>query len=215
MGQLARNVLETHENVELTVVEGKVAEIRGNFDILFSASYPSKIPQEWCNRAALGAVNIHTSLLPEGRGSHPLNWALIWGRDKTGITVHEITDTYDAGEICLQQEVPIFDTDTIVTLKDRVEWMFPNVIAKFFDAPDYYMTTSVRQNQAHATYAQKRLPEDGEVNEEATPREIYNFVRAHDPLLYPAFVIVDGIKHYVQKAELVDENGEEKCRLIV
>ena len=137
--------------------------------------------QQICKLAALGAVNIHTGLLPEGRGSHPLNWALIWGKEKTGITIHRIVDTFDAGDICCQHEVPIFETDTIRSLRERVETFFPNVIASFFDEPERFLAQAWQQNQANASYAQKRLPEDGLLNENASHREQYNFIRAHDP----------------------------------
>lgn len=198
MGQLARNVLEQHPNVEL------VQAVDGSFpvpvDFIFSASYPSKIPQSVCANATIGAINIHTGLLPEGRGSHPLNWALIWGKEKTGITIHKITDTYDAGDICIQQEVPIFETDTIVELRQRVEDLFPNVVASFFDEPERFVAQAWQQNQAHASYAQKRLPEDGLLNEQATYREQYDFIRAHDPKEYPAFYFRDGQRINIARA---------------
>ena len=207
MGELARNVLEQHENVELVNSETQyTADVYP--DIIFSASFPTKIPADFCKNAALGAVNIHTSLLPEGRGSHPLNWALLWGKEKTGITIHKITDTYDAGDICCQQEVPIFETDTIVELRARVEQMFPNVVASFFDDPERFISQAWQQNQAHASYAQKRMPEDGEVNWDASEREIFDFVRAHHPTDYPAFTYVDG-----ERMEVHIATGERKIKL--
>lgn len=209
MGEIAHNVLETHPNVDLVeVVEGSYPV---PVDIIFSASYPSKVSQSVCANATIAAVNIHTGLLPEGRGSHPLNWALIWGKEKTGITIHKITDTYDAGDICVQHEVPIFETDTIVELRQRVEDLFPNVVASFFDDPERFIAEAWQQNQAHTSYAQKRLPEDGLINEKATPQEICNFVRAHDPNVYPAFIIRDGLKQYVRGATIGMVNGKEEC----
>ena len=206
MGELAQNVLEQHDNVELTTITGKVDVVMGEFDIVFSASYPNKILPEWCAKGKLGAMNIHTGLLPEGRGSHPLNWALIWGKEKTGITIHKITQTYDAGTIYAQHEIPIFDTDNIVSLRQRVEDAFPMVIARFFDDPLNYVAQGYEQNQAHASYAQKRLPEDGLVNMRATEIEIYNFIRAHDPENYPAFTYMNGEKVNIKGARF--EKGE-------
>lgn len=205
MGIAAKNVLEQLDNVELVPFE-KV----GVYDILFSASYAGKIGAEQRASAALGAVNIHTGLLPEGRGSHPLNWALIWGKQKTGITIHKITDTYDAGDICMQHEVPIFETDTIIELRQRVNDFFPQAISTFFQDPERFMREAVQQNQAHASYAQKRTPEDGHLNANATPREMYNFIRAHDPNDYPAFMYrPDGTKVELAGAKFEIVNGKE------
>lgn len=204
MGELAQNVLEAIDGVELYI--GGQHNI-GQFDFLFSASYPGKIPQEACKLAALGAVNIHTGLLPEGRGSHPLNWALIWGKQRTGITIHKITDTYDAGDIVAQDEIPIFDTDTIRTLRERVEIRFPNVIAAFMQDPKAMIEFAVPQNQALASYAQKRLPEDSELNPRVPARDMWNLYRSCDPDLYPAFITDDkGNRHKVINGQMI--NGE-------
>lgn len=203
MGQIARDVIRTIEGVEI------VGEYDNDFDILFSASYPSRIPQEECQKARLGAVNIHTSLLPEGRGSHPLNWALIWGRDKTGITIHKIVDTYDAGDIVVQEEVPIFETDNIVRLRERVETLFPKVIVAFFDDPIVLMARAKKQNQAKATYAQKRRPEDSELNLDADVMDIWNLYRSCDPKEYPAYIISFGKKEVVKSMKVFMDGGYE------
>lgn len=206
MGELAKAVLEMLPNVELFEDLSVVKDPSFKYDILFSASYPGRIDSGLCKSTALGAVNIHTSLLPEGRGSHPLNWALIWGKDKTGITIHKITDTYDAGDICLQEEVPIFETDNIVSLRERVEALFPKVVAEFFNDPIGYLRDARKQNQALASYAQKRRPEDSELNMHAPARDVYNLYRACHPEEYPAFFMVGGIKYLVTGMQLV--NGE-------
>lgn len=215
MGELVKGVLEGLENVEIFETKENVPfNIKENgIDLIFSASYPSRITKEICGITALGAVNLHTGLLPEGRGSHPLNWALIWGKELTGITIHKIVDTYDAGDICLQTEVPIFIEDNIVRLRERVEALTPALVQEFFRDPEMYIRNARQQNQAHASYAQKRLPEDGELNLSASYREQYNFIRAHDPDNYPAFVIIRGVRHNIRKATFASQNGNEFCSI--
>lgn len=192
MGELVRNVLESLDNVEL------VREYM-DYDFIFSASYPKRIPQKYLERTALGAVNLHTGLLPEGRGWHPLNWALIWGRDKTGITIHKVVDSFDAGDICVQQEVPIFETDNIVRLRERVDTFVPMVVQVFFADPVVRMALAKKQNQAHATYAPRRFPEDSELNLDASPTELYNLFRSCDPQEYPAYIMENGVKKIVKE----------------
>lgn len=207
MGKLARETLESIDSIELTCMEDLDSIlVRGKFDLIFSASYPSRISQDIVNMARLGGVNIHTSLLPEGRGSHPLNWALIWGREQTGITIHKIVDTYDAGDICLQMPTTIWESDNIVSLRARIEEMFPALIKNFFGRPEQYIWNARQQNQAHATYAQKRLPEDCQLNLKANPDEIYNLFRSCHPEEYPAFIIKDGQKKIITKFRQIYED---------
>lgn len=203
MGRLALDVLRGIEGIEVWP-QRFVGDKPDAPYLLFSASYPKRIPEDLLAGAALGAVNLHTGLLPEGRGWHPLNWALIWGRDKTGITIHKIVDSFDAGDICVQHEVPIFDTDTIVELRARVDATVPQVIAAFFEQPEHWISYATKQNQAHMTYAPKRRPEDSEINFEAPWRDVWNLYRSCDPVAYPAFVTLKGEKYRVENGRMVN-----------
>lgn len=206
MGDLVRNVLASLENVDLHVsVEGQSTQIGGEgYDLIFSASFPARLPSELFKLTALGAVNLHTGLLPEGRGVHPLNWALIWGKEKTGITIHKIVDSFDAGDVCLQQEIPIFDTDNIVRLRERVDALVPAIVQEFFRDPEGYVAGAVPQNQALVSYAPKRRPEDGELNMMASPKQIYDLFRSCDPVEYPAFIMQGDRKIEITDGELKD-----------
>jgi methionyl-tRNA formyltransferase len=186
MGELARQAMAD-------IVEF----VDEDYDVLFSASWTGRISQEECAKAKLCAVNIHTGLLPEGRGWHPLNWALIWGKDKTGITIHKIEDGMDAGDILHQVEIPISTNTNIRSLRRDVEQEFGSVIRQFFWNINQCLANARQQNPAHVTYAPRRFPSDGRLNTEATPLEQYNFIRAHDFDTYPAFFYQDGVKRRI------------------
>lgn len=202
MGEIARATFDLLDHVE------RVDEYSQDFDILFSASFPARIPQEDCRLAKMGAVNIHTGLLPKQRGYHPLNWAIVWGNEVTGITIHKVADGFDAGDVVMQTEVPIFETDTVRTLRERVEWAFPTIIAAFFVDPAKVLAQATQQNQAQATYAPRRYPSDSELNLSASPREIWNLYRSCDPDEYPAFVMVNDIPCIVRQAQFKDGRVE-------
>lgn len=204
MGKVAYDALKV-------LGEDGVVQYEGDHpDIVFSASW-GKISQSERSEAKLAAVNIHTGLLPEGRGYHPLNWAIIWGKEKTGVTIHKMTDTIDGGDILLQEEVEILKNDTITTLRKRVEDVYVKLIAKFFSDPSYYISQAVKQNQAHVSYAQKRTPDDSELNLLAPSIDVYNLWRSCDPEEYPAFAYVDGVKKIVGWA-CMQRDG--KCSLV-
>ena len=173
-----------------------------DYDFLFSVCYPKRITNEQRNKAKLAALNIHTGLLPQHRGSNPLNWALIWGDKEIGVTLHYMVDTYDAGDIVLQKRIPIKIEDNINDLFRKTKEILPELIKEFFEKPEEHLAHSWKQNQADMTYAQKRRPEDSELNLSASPVEIYNLWRSCDPVDYPAFVIEDGKKRIIKEVDL-------------
>jgi methionyl-tRNA formyltransferase len=67
-----------------------------------------------------GTINLHASLLPQYRGAAPINWAIINGEDKTGVTTFFIEEEIDTGKILLQKEVQIRDTDNAKSLHDKL-----------------------------------------------------------------------------------------------
>lgn len=210
-GDVAHNALDAHPDVQVVEVitptdHAHLAGYDGEFDILFSASFPKRISQEECAKAKIGAVNIHTGLLPQQRGIAPLNWALIWGDNATGVTIHKIVDTFDGGDVVLQEVVKITQMDNIRTLKERCLRRFPLLIHKFFNDPQHWLDRAWQQNQAEATYAQARRPEDSELCPSAPGEDIFNHFRACDPEEYPAYVLQeDGTKRYVKN---VSPDGE-------
>ena len=178
---------------------GGVQIVEDNPDIIFSASWPHRITKEMREQARLCAVNIHTGLLPQQRGVQPLNWALIWGDKQAGVTIHEIVDSFDAGDIVLQAPVSIGEHDTINDLKHKCFKEFEPLIKKFFEKPKFYLDKAVQQNQANVTYAPKRRYEDSQININASNEEKYRLFRACDPEEYPAFVIEGKVKRLVKR----------------
>ncbi len=78
------------------------------------------LPEVVWNMPALGTMNLHASLLPSYRGAAPINWAIINGEKKTGVTTFFLKHEIDTGEILLQKEVQISDQETAGTLHDKL-----------------------------------------------------------------------------------------------
>ncbi|MBL7159636.1 methionyl-tRNA formyltransferase, partial [Candidatus Microgenomates bacterium] len=89
-------------------------------DLLISAYYGQKIPQEIIKLAQYGGLNLHPSLLPKYRGASPVKWAIYNGEKETGITILKIAENFDQGEIAAQEKVKIQLTDTAETLLARL-----------------------------------------------------------------------------------------------
>jgi len=203
MGKLAVQVFDSLV-LDKVIAEYKIFEVPEEipdkeFDIIFSASYPTRVTDEVCTRAKMAALNIHTGLLPQQRGSNPLNWALIWGDKTTGVTIHKMVRPMDAGDIVLQSPVQIENKDNILTLTEKCKESFVRLIKMFFETPETYLRHSAKQNQAMSSYAQKRYPEDSELNLNVSAKELYNLFRSCDPADYPAYVVKDGKKVIVKR----------------
>ncbi len=89
-------------------------------DLLITCAYGQIIPKELLECAKFGAVNIHASLLPKYRGSAPINWTIINGDKKTGITLMYMDEHMDTGDMIKWIETDIKEDDTYGSLYDRL-----------------------------------------------------------------------------------------------
>lgn len=91
------------------------------------------LPQMVWQRPPLGTINLHGSLLPAYRGAAPINWAIINGENRTGVTTFKIQQQIDTGDILLQEEVPIGENETAGELHDRMMMIGADLIVKTVD----------------------------------------------------------------------------------
>ena len=92
-----------------------------NIDWYFLISWKHIISSVLISHPRLGVINLHYSLLPEYRGVYPVNWAIIDGRKKTGVTYHLIGEKIDDGQIICQKETSISLSDTARSLQLRLD----------------------------------------------------------------------------------------------
>lgn len=88
-------------------------------DLLITAAYNYKIPP--LDNANIKGINLHPSLLPQGRGEWPLPWTILTEQITTGITIHKQTQEYDAGDILYQQSIPVDSDETLESLSAKVQ----------------------------------------------------------------------------------------------
>lgn len=150
----------------------------GQIDLLFSINYLFIIEKELIEYPKLFALNIHGSLLPKYRGRTPHVWAIINGEIKTGITVHRIDDGVDTGDILLQKEIEINNTETGADILEKFNAEYPYLINESLSVILKNKFQFTRQNNSEATYYGKRTPNDGEINWNWSKERIYNWVRA-------------------------------------
>lgn len=147
-------------------------------EILFSFYYRSLICQEILDIPALGAFNIHGSLLPRYRGRVPVNWAVLNGETRTGATLHFMVRRPDAGDIVDQEEAPIGPFDSAQQVFVRVTAAARHVLERQIGAIEAGNAPRRPQDEATASYFGARKPQDGRIDWTLPAQRIFNLVRA-------------------------------------
>jgi methionyl-tRNA formyltransferase len=161
-------------------------------DAVFSFYFRHMLSQDILKIPASGAYNLHGSLLPAYRGRAPVNWAIINGEKKTGVTLHHMIDKPDAGDIVGQKAVEIEFEDTTRTLYDKLCGAAREMLAEVLPLIREGRAPRIPQDVMKGSYYGGRRPEDGRIDWNRPAVVIYNLIRAvTDP--YPgAFSFLPG-----------------------
>jgi len=189
----------TPESVNTPEWREKIAALKP--DLILSVYYRHMIGTKILAMPPLGAFNMHGSLLPKYRGRAPINWAILHGESRIGMTLHRMVKDPDAGAIVDQESVTIGPRDNAEVAFRKVLPCARRVLDRQIDALLAGKAKETPQNDAQATYFTGRKPEDGRINWTQTSKQIFNLIRAvTDP--YPgAFTDVNGARLMVWWAE--------------
>jgi methionyl-tRNA formyltransferase len=170
-------------------------------DLILSVYYRNMIGMRILGLAPLGAFNMHGSLLPKYRGRAPINWAVLHGEPRIGMTLHRMVKEPDAGNIVDQDGVDIGPRDTAEQAFRKVLPCARRVLGRQIDALLGGTAHETPQDPSQATYFGGRKPEDGRIDWTKPSRQIFNLIRAvTDP--YPgAFSDVGDARLMVWWAE--------------
>jgi methionyl-tRNA formyltransferase len=191
--------VETPANVNAPEWREKIAALKP--DLIISVYYRQMIGQAILDLPHLGAFNMHGSLLPKYRGRAPINWAVLYGESRIGMTLHRMVKRADAGAIVDQAGVEISPQDTAEHAFRKVMPCAVTVLARQIDHLLAGTACETPQDESISSYFGGRKPEDGRIDWSLTNTEIFNLIRAvTDP--YPgAFTETAGAKLMVWWAE--------------
>ncbi|MEA3494444.1 MAG: methionyl-tRNA formyltransferase [Bacteroidota bacterium] len=143
-----------------------------------------KLPKVVWEMPAKGTINLHASLLPHYRGAAPINWAIINGERKTGVTTFFINQNIDTGDIIMQDEVSITDVETAESLHDKLSDVGAKLLLKTVNAIMNGENPRLQQKEETIIKkAPKINKEDCRINWSKNIDELYNFIRGLSP--YP------------------------------
>lgn len=164
-------------------------------DLGISASYSHIIGKSIIEIPKRGFVNLHGSLLPRYRGPHTLNWQIINGESKGGVTLHYMDEGLDTGDIIDQASFPILDEDVAQDVKPRIDRASIQLLRKNLPRIMEGMAPGHPQDPAAATSFQARRPEDGRIDFSWSAYRIHNFIRALAAPYPGAFYDAEGVRN--------------------
>jgi methionyl-tRNA formyltransferase len=147
-------------------------------EVIFSFYYRHLLCRDIFRIPSAGSFNLHGSLLPAYRGRSPVNWVLVKGEQRTGVTLHHIVEAPDAGDIVGQKEVLIEFEDTAYTLYQKLCVKAKELLEEVLPLIKKGIPPRVAQNLKQGSYYGGRKPEDGKIDWDWPVLQIYNLVRA-------------------------------------
>jgi methionyl-tRNA formyltransferase len=170
-------------------------------DLVVVVAFGQILPKEMLELPRLGCINVHPSLLPTYRGAAPLNWTIIRGEKKTGVTIMQMDEGMDSGAILLQEETAIGDRETVGELHDRLAIRGAQLLMETIRIIEAGAIRRIPQDHTAATFAPRLKKEDGVIRWDADVRGIVRLIRGLSPTPC-AYTFFDGkILRIFQAAE--------------
>jgi len=171
------------------------AELKAlNADLMVVTAYGLLLPADVLEIPRLGCINIHASLLPRWRGAAPIQRAILAGDKKTGITIMQMDEGLDTGDMLAVAECEITADDTGSSLHDKLmklgaETLMSALPAIAEQGTDEQALSRVKQNDAEACYASKLNKAEAKINWSQSAEEIQRAVRAYNswPVAYCSY----------------------------
>lgn len=159
-----------------------LSELRDlNPDVIIVAAYGKILPRELLEIPPHGCINVHPSLLPKYRGASPINGAVIAGDKLTGVTIMQLDEGMDTGDILIQKEVPIEHDDTAETLAPKLSQIGGELIIQTLGLLKQGKLEPKKQDDSQATHTQMLKKEDGLIDWSKSSEEIRNLIRGMQP----------------------------------
>ena len=172
-------------------------------DLFVVVAFGQILPQSLLDIPAIGAINVHASLLPSYRGAAPIQWAIINGDRETGVTTMMMDKGMDTGDILLMDKTAIGADETAAELHDRLNEMGAAILIKTLARLQDESLKRTPQDHERATYAPMLKKKDGEVDWSLPAERIECQIRGMTP--WPGvFTFSDGMRLKIYKARVLE-----------
>lgn len=203
------NNLEVYQPIKARDSEF-IEKLKGiNPDIIVVVAFGQILPKEILDIPKLGCINVHVSLLPKYRGAAPINWVLINGEEKTGVTTMYMDEGLDTGDIILTKEFALDNEINAGELHDKMKEEGSELLVETLNLIKENKAPRTVQNHSEHTYAPIMKKSLGEINWTKTATEIHNLVRGVNP--WPsAYTNYGDLVMKVWKTKVLDEQSQKE-----
>ena len=175
-----------------------------NPELIVVVAFGQILPQRVLDIPAYGCINVHASLLPRYRGAAPMQWSIINGESKTGVTTMFMDAGLDTGDMLLRQEVEISENMTLAELHDRLMDSGARLLMETLEQLSAGTLQREKQVDADSDYAPMLTKETGHIDWRKSAREIHNLVRGLDS--WPgAYTFLGSQKYKIWRTRLMEQ----------
>ena len=182
-------------------------------DLALVVAYGKILPEEFLNAPKYGCINMHASLLPKLRGAAPIQWSIINGEKRSGVTAMQMDKGLDTGDILLSESVEIRDDETAQELHDELSVLGAQVMRKTLLMLQRGELSPVRQDDSQSTYAPILTKELSAIDWQKSALQIHNQIRG----LYPwpgASAVLNGKTLKIHSAKLLGKTEGEPGEVV-
>jgi methionyl-tRNA formyltransferase len=177
-----------------------------NADVAVVVAYGRILPETFLQAFPKGAINVHFSLLPKYRGAAPVNWAIVAGETKSGVTTMQMDAGLDTGAILFQRETEISFDETAPELMNKLSILGADLLSETLAM--YNELTAQPQNESEASFAPIMKKDDGLIQWTRNASDISNRVRGFQP--FPtAFTFYKDKKLTIWKCQKVEDRNQK------
>lgn len=179
-----------------------------NPELIVVVAFGQILPKAILDIPKLGCINVHVSLLPKYRGAAPINWVIINGEQKTGVTTMYMDEGLDTGDMILKSEVDLDDNITAGELHDKMMEIGADTLKQTMDLIEKGCAPRETQNHDEFSYAPIMNKSLGNIKWNNSAKEIHNLVRGVNP--WPsAYTIYNGDTMKIWKTEVLSERSDK------
>lgn len=192
------------ENFKSDDAKQQLADLKG--DIMVVVAYGLLLPKAVLETPKLGCINVHGSILPRWRGAAPIQRAIWAGDAETGVTIMQMDEGLDTGDMISIATCSIETSDTSATLYAKLAELGPSALIDTLATIADGSADAEKQNDELANYAKKLSKEEANIDWQMTAQQIERNIRAFNP--WPiCFTQMQSNTVKVYAAELVDGTG--------
>ncbi|WP_440054625.1 methionyl-tRNA formyltransferase [Pseudoalteromonas sp. T1lg65] len=191
----------------LKTAEAQAALAEFNADVMVVVAYGVLLPKAILETPRLGCLNVHGSILPRWRGAAPIQRAIWAGDAETGVTIMQMDEGLDTGDMLHIERCPITATDTSADLYAKLAELGPQALIKTLANLGSGNCQAEPQNDALANYAKKLSKEEANVDWTQSALQIERNIRAFNP--WPiCFTSMAGNVVKLWQAQVIDQHGQ-------